>query len=783
MDIKKNGAVYFIVVALAAFGLLGWSFALNNDTGANAQSATIVDSETLDSLYDAIFHRPVDADGKKFHLGRDLKDVLRDFKYSPELRYYGALFKAVKSYEEAQRAPGVLTDIEKQSYLNLIDSALSNLLAWVTTLSDQDACSATVGAIEARDAIQAAYDNMSPAAKTAAEKGVFNALKQLGKPRLLTVHPKCLETPTPIPSISPIPTPTVLPSPTVTPSISPLPSPTPTKIPLGIIKVLSPNGGEQWAIGSSQIIDWAFFGSATGSTLAEVPYVDIDLLSWSAPCVLQTYPPQPCPASVAPSFSTAIARKVPNPSSFSWVVGKNLSGNTVPAGSYIVRISNEDNSNQYDQSDAAFNIVKEQIGNLPPTISGISGPSVLKAGESGKWEVKASDPEQSRLVYSVIWGDETVVGIAERAVSSFVGGTTQTATFTHIYSETGLYVPTFTVTDIGGLSAKTSISVRVDGSTTVNNPPVIKDFPAIPKNVIAGQSVLFSWGVTDADGDNLSWSVSWGDGTGIAGACISPNIGYNENWTFAATHTWANSGTYTVKATVSDCRGGSDEHTFNITVQPKPTITVLEPNLGGYWQIGKPHLIKWTSSGLGSSNVNIFINRKALGSGGSAYIARNIPNSSNYAWDGKTIIPLPYSMTTLSPGNDYLIIIQNADNVAINDTSDELFNLTEGQAANATLKIVAMGPTIPTINKGQSLKLQAIYTHIATGDQIPVIVNWSWTANNKVSFPTGCENGSCYAQDLVVAGSESGTVTIKAFYVPPGGLDPLLAEIVVTVQP
>ena len=207
------------MVVLAVFGIFGWFLALNRGGEASAESTASVDRPTLDALYNAVFHRPADEDGVKFHLGRDLKDVLRDFGNSQEQRYYGALFKAVKSYEEAQRAPGTLTDIEKQSYLDLIDSALSNLLAWVGTLPDQDACKATVGATEARAAIQAAYDNMSPAAKLASEKGIFNALKHLGRPESLEVHPKCLRTPTPLASSSPTASPTV--SPTATPTPTP----------------------------------------------------------------------------------------------------------------------------------------------------------------------------------------------------------------------------------------------------------------------------------------------------------------------------------------------------------------------------------------------------------------------------------------------------------------------------------------------------------------------------------------------------------------------------------
>src|SRR3989344_59397 len=37
------------------------------------------------------------------------------------------------------------------------------------------------------------------------------------------------------------------------------------------------------------------------------------------------------------------------------------------------------------------------VGNQPPIISGVSGPTTLNVGQSGTWEVKASDPENSPL--------------------------------------------------------------------------------------------------------------------------------------------------------------------------------------------------------------------------------------------------------------------------------------------------------------------------------------------------------------------------------------------------
>lgn len=98
--------------------------------------------------------------------------------------------------------------------------------------------------------------------------------------------------------------------------------------------------------------------------------------------------------------------------------------------------------------------------NLPPVISGISGPTTLSVGEVGTWTVKASDPENGPLSYTVFWGDEgtTPLPLLTPLLSTPV---LQSTTFTHSYAKAGSYQPTFLVTDNQGLSTKTSIGVAV----------------------------------------------------------------------------------------------------------------------------------------------------------------------------------------------------------------------------------------------------------------------------------------------------------------------------------
>jgi len=383
-----------------------------------------------------------------------------------------------------------------------------------------------------------------------------------------------LISPTPIP-VPPTPVPV------------PIPIPNPVPSPISQVTVFSPNGGETWIKETRQTIKWQDSQTYTCPVNAlcnPAPRLfDITLAPYQAPCLTNV-----CPSIVVRPYT--IATKLTgyeSSRSYTWSVGKTKE-RIVPDGSYTVSVC-VSGSSKCDSSDSYFKIISPTA--TAPVIYGISGPQSLNIGQEGTWTVKASDPSGGSLSYSVIWGDE--------AYQPPYGGSStysaqQTATFTHRYGTAGTYRPTFTVTNESDQSAKTSLSVEVGGTTPTNALPVLGSF-SIPVGVNVDRSIDLSFSATDADNDDLFWSVDWGDSGGALG-CPELNSRQKRGWTYRTNHTWNGAGTYTVRVTVSDCRGGVADASFSVYVReiilPSP-VTVLFPNGGETWIKNTKQTIKW----------------------------------------------------------------------------------------------------------------------------------------------------------------------------------------------
>jgi hypothetical protein len=328
------------------------------------------------------------------------------------------------------------------------------------------------------------------------------------------------------------------------------------------ITISSPNGGEQWAIGSTQTIQW------TSTSAPSNGHVELYLVK------------------TGKLFPLSNATNLPATGSFNWTIPTTLCGNAdLSVCTYLPStidnkieafLTGTYNGTLQDvasgTSNATFSITS---GNFPPgctstsgfstttgmncggtttqtnpIISGVSGPQTLNVNQQGTWTVKAVDPSGGYLGYGVLWGD-SVAPYTSATNMSPVTADQQSATFTHAYSRAGTFTPTFTVTSTtNGNSAQTSLSVVVAGIATL---PPVSTIPQV-QNLKA----------TVAVGDPATVSLSWSPVTIANNQGVSTEYAIYRSMTSGFTPNasnligWNSSTTYNDQSMVSGTIGGAN---------------------------------------------------------------------------------------------------------------------------------------------------------------------------------------------------------------------------------
>ena len=155
----------------------------------------------------------------------------------------------------------------------------------------------------------------------------------------------------------------------------------------------------------------------------------------------------------------------------------------------------------------------------------------------------------------------------------------QLPTTTHIFDDPGTYDATLTVLD--GHNVVFPVLFQVVVGTSVNRPPVAD--ASGPSSGKTGQFThLSSAGSSDPDGDSLTYSWDFGDGSAATSPDASTTI----------SHTYQMAGTYTATVTVDDGQvTATDSVTITITdpVDP-PDPNDDDPLVGARWQVEMPYL-------------------------------------------------------------------------------------------------------------------------------------------------------------------------------------------------
>ena len=189
-------------------------------------------------------------------------------------------------------------------------------------------------------------------------------------------------------------------------------------------------------------------------------------------------------------------------------------------------------------------------------------------------EVSFTDASTSSDGITRVWDFDTStdsdgVGAADDDVDS----TEQNPT--HIYNATGTFTVKLTVTETDGDVSTVEKQVEV-----IEEPMAAIVVAGSDQTADEGETTTLAATFTDVDtGDTHTASIDWGDATPAEAGTVSESGG---SGSVAATHAYADDGSYTVTVTVSDDGGGVGQDSYTVTVDNvAPTAVVGGPYSGG----------------------------------------------------------------------------------------------------------------------------------------------------------------------------------------------------------
>lgn len=183
--------------------------------------------------------------------------------------------------------------------------------------------------------------------------------------------------------------------------------------------------------------------------------------------------------------------------------------------------------------------------------------------------------------------------------------------------------------------------------------------------------------------DMKTYEIDYGDGSALEN--LTDSQAYPP-YKKLRSHTYMNSGTYTAKLMATlpplpcvGCVGRTDVvGTATITVNrggdKTPLVTIVSPNGGESLKQGSPYRIRWTSTNLGSLNVELaLINTEGYTA---QYIVTDIPNNGSYKW----VIG-----SSITPGSYRIMISSKDKGPSAQDFSDNFFTISESESQSLTI--------------------------------------------------------------------------------------------------
>ena len=210
-------------------------------------------------------------------------------------------------------------------------------------------------------------------------------------------------------------------------------------------------------------------------------------------------------------------------------------------GTYTVTVMVSD-----DDGGVGSDTVEVKVANVTPSPAITSDMSAITEGSSFTLEGSLTDPGDDSWKAQVIWGDGGPAEAVNLDGKQFVP-------LSHTYKDNGTYAIEVTVTETDSEAASGSNSK----SLTVNNvAPAITFFDAPVAPVPLGTPIASNVRFTDpgvADTATVVWA--WDDGSPNTSTSVAAQIGERST---NSSHTYVETGLYTISVTVTDKDGGSE---------------------------------------------------------------------------------------------------------------------------------------------------------------------------------------------------------------------------------
>ncbi|MFZ3166810.1 MAG: NosD domain-containing protein [Candidatus Methanoperedens sp.] len=385
-----------------------------------------------------------------------------------------------------------------------------------------------------------------------------------------------------------------------------------------IVTVTSPNGEENWQVGTIQTIKWTYTGNLG-------LYVKIELLKGG---VLNRV------------INSSTSAGSSGSGSYNWLINSTQTMGT----DYKIRVTSTTNSAYTDTSNNNFT-----ISTKTPSITVVS-PNGTENWRRGTTQTIKWNSSGSLGTYVKI--ELLKAGILNRVI---IASTPNDGTHPWL-------IPT---TQAPGTDYKVRITSTTnstyndtsDNNFTIPVPTITVKTPNGGESWIRGTTKIINWSSTESPGSYVKIELLK---PGVPNrVIISSTLNDGSHpWLIPATLAPGNDYKVKITSTINVSNNDSSDNNFAI---PVPSFTVVSPDGGENWTRGTTKNIRWNSTESPGTYVKIELLKAGVLN---RVIISSTLNDGSHPW----LIP-----ATLAPGNDYKVKITSTINASNNDTSDDNF--------------------------------------------------------------------------------------------------------------